>query len=190
MQSIIPQYGGGMDRWRGVDLPVGYLPRTFLLSVCRAEACLQGKVYIYAYIHIYIYIYIYIGVYFSEKMRSWDLYALCVCDALPQALFFSEKMTFLVFVCPVCVWCTAASAFFRKKYVPGFFTPCLCVMHCRRRFFFGKNDVPLFFVTCYSPVEVFLRAAGAFFTENNDSQMALAIVVMAEDWQKPIPWRS
>ena len=59
--------------------------------------------------------------------------------------------------------------------------PCVCVMHCRRRFFFGKNDVPWLFVTCYSPVEVFLRAAGAFFTENSDSQMALAIVVMAED---------
>ena len=49
-----------------------------------------------------------------------------------------------------------------KNNVPGIVMPCVCVMHCRRRFFFGKNDVPWFFVTCYSPVEVFLRAAGAF----------------------------
>ena len=41
------------------------------------------------------------------------MYALCVCDALPQALFF------------------------------------------------GKNDVPVICMTCNSPVEVFLRAAGA-----------------------------
>ena len=36
-------------------------------------------------------------------------------------------------------------------------------------------------MTCNSPVEVFLRAAGAFFPANSDSQMALAIFVMAED---------
>ena len=30
--------------------------------------------------------------------------------------------------------------------------------------FFGKNDVPEIFMTCSSPVEVFLRAAGAFFS--------------------------
>ena len=71
--------------------------------------------------------------------------------------------------------------FFGKNDVPWIVMPCVCVMHCRRRFFFGKNDVPVFFRTCNSPVEVFLRAAGAFFPENSDSQMALAIVVMAED---------
>ena len=31
-------------------------------------------------------------------------------------------------------------------------------------FVFDKNDVPGFFETCNSPVEVFLRAAGAFFS--------------------------
>ena len=30
--------------------------------------------------------------------------------------------------------------------------------------FFAKNGVPGFFETCNSPVEVFLRAAGAFFS--------------------------
>ena len=59
-----------------------------------------------------------------KKWRSWCFYALCVCDALPQALFFSEKMTFLGFVCPV------------------------CVMHCRKHFFFGKNDVPGIVMPC------------------------------------------
>ena len=44
--------------------------------------------------------------------------------------------------------------------------------------FFRKNDVPGIFETCNSPVEVFLRAAGAFFLANSDSQMALAIFVM------------
>ena len=48
-------------------------------------------------------------------------------------------------------------------------------------FFFGKNDVPGIFKTCDGPVEVFLRAAGAFFRQKGDSQMALAIFVMGED---------
>ena len=39
----------------------------------------------------------------------------------------------------------------RSSYVP-------------QAFFFGKNDVPWFFKTCNSPGEVFLRAAGAFFS--------------------------
>ena len=30
--------------------------------------------------------------------------------------------------------------------------------------FFGKNDVPVISKTCNNPVEVFLRAAGAFFS--------------------------
>ena len=75
--------------------------------------------------------------------------------------------------------------------------------------FFGKNDVPGFFGTCNNPVEVFLRAAGAFFSAeitflrflrhviallnsfyvpkalflpaNSDSQMASAIFVMGEE---------
>ena len=51
-----------------------------------------------------------------------------------------------------------------RSWIPGIFMPCVCVMHCRRRFFFGKNGVPCFFVTYYDPVEVFLRAAGAFST--------------------------
>ena len=59
--------------------------------------------------------------------------------------------------------------------------PCVCVMNCRRRFFFGKNDVPGIFRTCNSPVEVFLRAAGAFFPASSDSQMALAILVMGQE---------
>ena len=42
--------------------------------------------------------------------------------------------------------------------------PCLCVMHCRRRFYFEKVDVPGFCMPCNGPVEVFLRAAGAFFS--------------------------
>ena len=54
--------------------------------------------------------------------------------------------------------------FFGKNGVPGIFMPCVCVMHCRRRFFFGKNGVPGNFATCNSPVAVFLRAAGAFFS--------------------------
>ena len=77
---------------------------------------------------------------------------------------------------------------------------------CRRRFFPRKNGVPLFFVTCNSPVEVFLRAAGAFFPRKMtflgilghviallrssyvpqaffpaSTQMALAIFVMGEE---------
>ena len=64
--------------------------------------------------------------------------AWCVCDALPQALFF------------------------RKKW-PSLYFYALCVCDALpQALFFGKNDVPWFFVTCYSPVEVFLRAAGAF----------------------------
>ena len=75
--------------------------------------------------------------------------------------------------------------------------------------FFGENDVPGFFETCNSPVELFLRAAGDFFSAkmpflrfvrhviallksfyvpqalflpaNSDSQMALAIFVMGEE---------
>ena len=54
-------------------------------------------------------------------------------------------------------------------------------MHCRRRFFFGKNGVPGISKTCNGPGEVFLRAAGTFFREKGDSQMALAIFVMGED---------
>ena len=105
--------------------------------------------------------------------------AMCVCVTLPQAPFFSEKMTFLGFVCHVCVCYAAAGAFFSgKNDVPGIFMPCVCVLRCRRRFFFRKNDVPGIFETCNSPVEVFLRAAGAFFLANSDSQMALAIFVM------------
>ena len=38
------------------------------------------------------------------------------------------------------------------------------LLTCRRRFFFGENDVPVIFWTCNSPVEVYLRAAGAFFS--------------------------
>ena len=52
---------------------------------------------------------------------------------------------------------------------------------CRRRLFFGRNQVPEIFMTCNNPVEVFLRAAGAFLPANSDSQMALAIFVMGEE---------
>ena len=80
---------------------------------------------------------------------------MCVCYAAAGA-FFPGKMTFLGFLCHVCVCYAAAGAFF----------------------FFRKNDVPGIFETCNSPVEVFLRAAGAFFLANSDSQMALAIFVV------------
>ena len=65
-------------------------------------------------------------------------------------------------------WCGLLACrrrlFSGKNDVPGILMPCVCVMHCRRRFFFGKNDVPEIFMPCNSPVEVFLRAAGAFFS--------------------------
>ena len=38
------------------------------------------------------------------------------------------------------------------------------LLTCRRRLFSGKNDVPGMFWTCNNPVEVFLSAAGAFFS--------------------------
>ena len=37
------------------------------------------------------------ALFFQKKWRSWVFYALCVCDALPQALFFSEKWRSLFF---------------------------------------------------------------------------------------------
>ena len=39
----------------------------------------------------YIYIYTYMRFFFLKKWRSWYFYALCVCDALPQALFFRKN---------------------------------------------------------------------------------------------------
>ena len=57
---------------------------------------------------------------------------------------------------------TAAGNYITSAALSGIFMPCVCVMHCRRRFFFGKNDVPEICMPCNSPVEVFLRAAGAF----------------------------
>ena len=53
--------------------------------------------------------------------------------------------------------------------------------------FFDKNVVPGMFMTCHSPVEVFLRAAGALFPANSNSQMAFAIFMMGEETWKPIP---
>ena len=47
--------------------------------------------------------------------------------------------------------------------------------------FFGKRDVPGILRTCDSPAEVFLRAAGLFFSSKSDSQMTLAIFVMGEE---------
>ena len=47
--------------------------------------------------------------------------------------------------------------------------------------FFGKICFLGIFRTCNSPVEVFLRAAGAFFSAKSESQMALAIFVMGEE---------
>ena len=90
--------------------------------------------------------------------------ALCVCDALPQALFFGKNDVPGIFMPCVCVMHCRRRFFFGKNDVPGIFMPCVCVMHCRRRFFFGKSDVPEIFMPCNSPVEVFLRAAGAFFS--------------------------
>ena len=109
-----------------------------------------------------------------------------MCDALPQALFFRKNGVPGICMPCVCVMHCRRRFFFRKSDVPGIFMPCVCVMHCRRRFFvrkkwrswdfyalcvcdalpqaffFGKNDVPEICMPCNSPVEVFLRAAGAF----------------------------
>jgi hypothetical protein len=71
-------------------------------------------------------------------MVAW---CVCVCDALPQALFFSEK-----------------------NEVPVILMPCVCVMHCRKRLFFSKNDVPgilwdvlALLRSCYVPQALFFR---------------------------------
>ena len=55
---------------------------------------------------------------FWKKWRSWDLYALCVCDALPQALFFRKKWRSWIFDA-LCV-CDALpqALFFWKNDVP------------------------------------------------------------------------
>ena len=75
--------------------------------------------------------------------------------------------------------------FFGENDVPGIFrtrnSPIEVFLRAAGAFFSGKNDVPGIFRTCNSPIEVFLRAAGAFFPANSDSQMALAIFVMGED---------
>ena len=56
--------------------------------------------------------------------------------------------------------------FLGKNNVPGIFRTCSSPVEVFLRaagaFFFGKNDVPGIFRACNSPVEVFLRAAGAF----------------------------
>ena len=53
--------------------------------------------------HIYIHVYTCICVFFRKKWRSWVLYALCVCDALPQALFFRKKWrSWIVYALCVC----------------------------------------------------------------------------------------
>ena len=77
-----------------------------------------------------------------------NLYALCVCDALPQALFWGKNDVPGFFMPCVCVMHCRRRFFFGKSDVPGFVPPCVCVMHCRRRFFFGKNDVPGIFMPC------------------------------------------
>ena len=59
--------------------------------------------------------------------------------------FFSTKFAFLGFL-------RHEIALLRSSYVP------------QALFVFGKNYVPGIFWTCNSPVEVFLRAAGAFFS--------------------------
>ena len=41
------------------------------------------------------------------------------------------------------------------------------LLTCRRRLFSGQDDVPGTFRTCNSPAEVFLRAAGGFFSAKN-----------------------
>ena len=73
--------------------------------------------------------------------------------------FFPAKMTFLEFLGHVIALLRSSSG----------------------TFVFRQNDVPVIWKTCNSPVEVFLRAAGALFPASSDSQMALAIFVMAED---------
>ena len=75
--------------------------------------------------------------------------------------FFSAKTKFLGFLGHVI-------ALLRSSYVP-------------QAFFSRKTKVPGIFRTCNNPVEVFLRAAGAFFSAKSDSQMAWAILVMGED---------
>ena len=94
-------------------------------------------------------------------------------------------MTFLGFVCLVCVWCTAAGAFFPEKWrswdlyalcvwctaagyfffwkngVPGIFMPCVCVMHCRRRFFwYSPRRIPS------SPVTIWKWRANRELVQN------------------------
>ena len=74
---------------------------------------------------------------YQPFLDSWYFYALCVCDALPQALFFLKK------------WRSC-----------DLYAMCVCDA-LPQALFFGKNDVPETFMPCNSPVEVFLRAAGA-----------------------------
>ena len=90
-----------------------------------------------------------------------------ICEWQPGEAFlraagasFPAKMAFLGF------WGHVV-ALLRSSYVP-------------QAIFLCKNDVPGIFRTCNSPVEVFLRAAGAFWGGKSDSQMALDIFVMGE----------
>ena len=87
--------------------------------------------------------------FFGKYDVPGNLYALCLCDALPQALFLFGKNDVPGICMPcVCVMHCRKRFFFGKNDVPGICMPCVCVMHCRRRFFFGKNDVPGDFMPC------------------------------------------
>ena len=70
-------------------------------------------------------------------------------------------MTFLSFLGHVI-------ALLRSSYVP-------------QALFSWKNDVPVIFRTCTSPVEDISPAAGALFSEKNESRMALAMFVMGQE---------
>ena len=68
------------------------------------HTCACMHVYMYEYIHIYIYIYIYMRFSFFIKYDVPGIFMPCVCVMHCRRRFLKEKMTFLVFVCPVCAF--------------------------------------------------------------------------------------
>ena len=70
-------------------------------------------------------------------------YALCVCDALPQALFFLKKWRSWYFYALCALWCTAAGAFFSEKMgFLGFLRHVMALVrssYVPQALFFGKK---------------------------------------------------
>ena len=104
-------------------------------------------------------------------------------------------MTFLGFLCPVCVCVMHCRRrfFSEKSDVPGIYMPCVCVMHCRRRFFFGKNDVPEILMPC-----IFLESC-IFIDFHRFSWISIVLHgfegFWGQDARQPVPpcaalWRS